>query len=108
MNNLLYKDEIYYFDLIKHKCDKHLFYTFIKEKLPEDWSIKILEIYLQCRPNDFWSSSDELHKCSYDYATGLKGVLNFLERLDNIALGRRFFLDEIIEANKYEKNISEI
>ncbi|MEG0411001.1 MAG: hypothetical protein RR538_08585 [Erysipelotrichaceae bacterium] len=67
-----------------------------------------MNTYLIFKKNKIHVPSDGLDKCSYDYATGLKGVLNFLERLDNIALGRRFFLDEIIEVSKYEKNISEI
>ncbi|MEG0619150.1 MAG: RIO1 family regulatory kinase/ATPase [Bacilli bacterium] len=86
-------------------------YKFLNEKSYLDKANQIAEslnTYLIFKKNKIHVPSDGLDKCSYDYATGLKGVLNFLERLDNIALGRRFFLDEIIEVSKYEKNISEI
>lgn len=80
-------------------------YMFTKKKeylLDAKRILKTLGIYTLKTKDGYQIPSDLFQRISYDYASGMSGISDFLERCDKPQLTRRFFIDELLGEKFYD------
>ena len=68
--------------------------------------LKKLNVFVIESDDGLMIPADGYHHVSFDFASGMSGIAAFGNRMKNDKSGRKFFIDEMMEEEKYEMDLA--